>query len=128
MTVGSLRTIPRPLAYTSVFAVPKSMARSLARPTLPPRRPPLGAAVPVGIRGERLELPREPLHVCLHGPRLAVTEPQDQAPQQRENDGNAEVDEVRHRVSPRPLRRDGCTRPSHCRPPTSPSSRWGRCP
>src|SRR3954463_9688783 len=84
MTVGSLRTIPRPLAYTSVFAVPKSMARSLARPALPSGRPPLraamGAAVPVGIRGERFELPGEPLHVRLHGPRLAVTEPQDQAP------------------------------------------------
>src|SRR5437764_8280621 len=31
MTVGSLRTMPAPLAYTRVLAVPRSMARSLAR-------------------------------------------------------------------------------------------------
>src|SRR3954468_6570448 len=100
MTVGSLTTIPRPLAYTSVFAVPKSMARSLASPALPPRRPALGAAMgkaaPVGVGRQGLELPGEPLHVCLHRPRLAMTEPQDQAPQKRENDGDPEIDEVRH--------------------------------
>src|SRR5687768_15829784 len=30
ITDGSLRTMPRPRAYTSVFAVPRSIARSLA--------------------------------------------------------------------------------------------------
>src|SRR5439155_1232750 len=35
ITVGSLRTMPRPRAYTRVLAVPRSMARSLARPALP---------------------------------------------------------------------------------------------
>src|SRR6266513_200764 len=98
MTVGSLSTIPRPLAYTSVFAVPKSMARSLARPPLPPLRPALrsamGPAVPVGVGRQRLELPRESLHVGLHRPRLAVAKPEDQAPQQREDDGDPEVHEV----------------------------------
>src|SRR5260370_35867916 len=80
MTVGSLRTMPRPLAYTSVLAVPRSMARSLARPALPTLggtlRPPVATPVPVGIRGERFELPGEALHVRLHRPRLAVAEPE----------------------------------------------------
>src|SRR5215472_13106058 len=31
MTVGSFRTMPRPRVYTRVLAVPRSMARSLAR-------------------------------------------------------------------------------------------------
>src|SRR5438270_12845617 len=84
MTVGSLRTIPRPLAYTRVFAVPKSMARSLARPSLLTWRRALRPAavastVPIGIGRQRVELAGELLHVRLHRPRLAVSQPQDEA-------------------------------------------------
>src|SRR4051795_1336974 len=84
MTVGSFSTIPRPLAYTSVFAVPKSIARSLARPPLPARGRSLRPAavaptVPLGVGRQRLQLAGEPLHVRLHRLRLAVPEPQHQA-------------------------------------------------
>src|SRR5947209_15749771 len=101
MTVGSLRTIPRPLAYTSVFAVPKSMARSLARPPLPATRPSLRPAavaptVPLGIRCQRLQLAGEPLHVRLHRPRLPVPQPQDQRAEERQHDGDTEIHEVGH--------------------------------
>src|SRR5437763_7585518 len=104
MTVGSLRTIPRPLAYTSVFAVPKSMARSLARPPLPTWRRSLRPAamaptVPLGIRCQRLQLAGEPLHVRLHRPRLAMAQPEDQGAEHREHDGDAEVHEVGHWVT-----------------------------
>src|SRR5436309_1250637 len=104
MTVGSLRTIPRPLAYTSVFAVPKSMARSLARPTLPARRRSLRPAavaptLPLGVGRQRLQLAGEPLHVRLHRPRLAVPQPQDQRPEQRQDDGDPEIDEVAQAVT-----------------------------
>src|SRR4051812_5378817 len=107
MTVGSLRTIPRPLAYTSVFAVPKSMARSLARPSLPARRRSLRPAtvaptVPIGIGRQRIQLARELLHVRLHRPRLAVPQPQHQAAEQRQHDGDAEVHEVGHEADTSP--------------------------
>src|SRR5437773_1915714 len=99
MTVGSLRTMPRPLAYTSVLAVPRSMARSLASPALPALDPawrPATAPVPVGVGGERLQLPGEALHVRLHGAGLSVTEPEDERAEQAQEHGDAEVDEVRH--------------------------------
>src|SRR5207302_6903522 len=101
MTVGSLSTIPRPLAYTSVFAVPKSMARSLARPALLAWRRSLRPAavaptVPLGIGRQRLQLAGEPLHVRLHRPRLAVAQPQDQRAEEREHDGDPEIHEVAH--------------------------------
>src|SRR3954468_7321266 len=103
MTVGSLRTIPRPLAYTSVFAVPKSMARSLARPPLPALRralrPASAPTVPIGIRRQRVQFARELLHVRLHRPRLAVSEPEDERAEAREHHGDAEVDEVGQAVT-----------------------------
>src|SRR2546423_10640710 len=103
ITVGSLSTMPRPLAYTSVLAVPRSMARSLARPPLPARRrslrPAVGPAVPVGIGRQRLQLAGEPLHVRLHRARLAVPQPEDQRAQHRKHDGDAEIDEVGHWVA-----------------------------
>src|SRR5437764_1322642 len=81
ITVGSLRTMPRPLAYTSVLAVPRSMARSLASPALPAldpaRRPAVTPPVPLGVGGERLELAGEALHVRFHRPGLPMPEPQD---------------------------------------------------
>src|SRR6476620_4735267 len=49
MTVGSLRMMPCPRAYTSVLAVPRSMARSLARPARP-----LLVGAPVGRARIRL--------------------------------------------------------------------------
>src|SRR5438067_604885 len=105
MTVGSLRTMPRPLAYTRVFAVPRSMARSLARPALPALgaalRPPVGTPVPVGVGREGLELPGESLHVRFHRPGLAVAEPEQKRTEQAQDDGDAEVHEVGHEtVSP----------------------------
>src|SRR5438874_6157500 len=100
ITVGSLSTMPRPLAYTSVLAVPRSMARSLARPALPARRrslrPAVSPAVPVGVGRQRLQLAGETLHVGLHRPRLAVPHPQHQRSEHRQHDGNTEVDEIRH--------------------------------
>src|SRR3954463_8433460 len=95
MTVGSLRTIPRPLAYTSVFAVPRSMARSLARPSLPARRGPLGAtasAVPVRIGRQCFQLLGEALHVRLHRPRLAMPQPEDERAEHRDQHRDSEID------------------------------------
>src|SRR5438105_8722657 len=103
MTVGSLSTMPRPLAYTSVLAVPRSMARSLASPALPALDPTWRAAappVPLGVGGEGLELPSEALHVRVHGARLSVAEPHDERPQQAENHSHAEIDQVHHGLSP----------------------------
>src|SRR3954464_14818192 len=98
MTVGSLRTIPRPLAYTSVFAVPKSIARALARPALPAWRRSLRAAaapsVPIGIGRKSVQFACELLHVRFHRPRLAVPEPENEAAESRQHDGDAEIDEV----------------------------------
>src|SRR3954453_5361199 len=101
ITVGSLSTIPRPLAYISVFAVPRSMARSLARPALPTRSRPLRPAavtpaVPARVWGQRVELARELLHVRLHRARLAVPRPEDHRAQQRQHDSDAEIHEVGH--------------------------------
>src|SRR5438874_11993964 len=100
MTVGSLSTMPRLLAYTSVLAVPRSMARSLASPAIPAlgpaRRPAAPPPVPLGIGGERLELPGEALHVRLHRPGLSMPEPKHERPHQAENDGDAQVDEIAH--------------------------------
>src|SRR5438105_3774292 len=100
MTVGALRTIPRPLAYTSVLAVPRSMARSLASPALPARDPALlatvAAPVPFGVGSECLELAGEALDVRLHRAGLAMTEPQDERAQQAQEDGDPQVDEVAH--------------------------------
>src|SRR5438270_12022357 len=101
MTVGSLRTIPRPLAYTSVFAVPKSMARSLARPSLPARRRSLRPAtvaptVPIGIGRQRIQLARELLHVRLHRPWLTVPQPEHERAEQRQHDRDPEIDEIGH--------------------------------
>src|SRR5579885_3061941 len=100
MTVGSLSTIPRPLAYTSVLAVPRSMARSLARPPLPARgrslRPSTTPTVPVGVGGQRIQLPCELLHVRFHRPRLAMPQPQHKRAEQRQEDRNPEVHEVGH--------------------------------
>src|SRR5581483_11078702 len=101
MTVGSLSTIPRPLAYTSVLAVPRSMARSLARPPLPARRRSLRSAavapaVPIRIWREGVELTRELLHVGFHRARLAVAHPEDQRAGCGQHDGDPEIDEVGH--------------------------------
>src|SRR5438128_2194837 len=89
ITVGSLRTIPRPRAYTRVLAVPRSMARSLARPALP--------FVVLGrLRGQRLQLARELAHAGLHRVRLATAQPQDERADQAQQHGDTEVEEVRH--------------------------------
>src|SRR5438045_5115236 len=100
ITVGSLSTMPRPLAYTSVLAVPRSMSRSLARPPRPARRRSLrtavGPAVEAWIGRQRLQLAGEALHVRLHRLGLPVPHPKDQRSEHRQHDGNAEVDEIGH--------------------------------
>src|SRR5437899_7977373 len=91
ITVGSLRTMPRPRAYTRVLAVPRSMARSLARPALP-----LVVRLRGWLRRQRLQLARELAHPGFHRVRLAAAQPQDERPHQAQQHGDAEVDEVRH--------------------------------
>src|SRR5438105_8348237 len=104
ITVGSLSTIPRLFAYTSVLAVPRSMARSLARPALLARgtagRPPVGPPAPLRVGSEGLELAREALHVRLHRAGLPVAEPERQRTEEAEQDGDAQVDEVGHEGTP----------------------------
>src|SRR4051812_14940162 len=108
MTVGSLRTIPRPLAYTSVFAVPKSMARSLARPPLLVARrgslrpAAVASAVPIRVGRQRVQLASELLHVRFHRPRLAVPHPEDQRAERRQHHGDPEIDEVGHWITASP--------------------------
>src|SRR4029450_3623123 len=57
-TVGSLNTIPSPWRYTSVFAVPRSIARARpisgsGSPTSPPHHPPQDAAREVLLLPDR---------------------------------------------------------------------------
>src|SRR6476619_455977 len=56
MTDGSLRTIPRPFMYTSVLAVPRSMARSRA----------IGSLFLVGLRRRVARFVVELLHLVDH--------------------------------------------------------------
>src|SRR5439155_1750300 len=111
ITVGSLRTMPRPRAYTRVLAVPRSMARSLARPALP--------LVVLGwLRRQRLQLARELAHPGFHRVRLAAAQPQDERPHQAQQHGDAEVDEVRHdATSTSPARTTSWAATLHSAPP-----------
>src|SRR2546421_11536560 len=97
ITVGSLSTMPRPLAYTRVFAVPRSMARSLARPALlargASRRPAVRAAVEAGGGGQRPELAREPPPVRPPPLGLPGPEPEHQRARPPPHDGDPPVDE-----------------------------------
>src|ERR1700730_18388908 len=89
LTVGSLSTIPSPLAYTRVLAVPRSMARSLARvsPLAVPR---------LAVRRQRPQLSLEAVDRRLDRLRLAVAEPDEQAGHRGDDDRTDEVQEVGH--------------------------------
>src|SRR5437588_12555059 len=63
MTVGSFITMPRPRTMTRVFAVPRSMARSLARPRPPMPSSPAG---PYILGGQGTQAAGELLDAGLH--------------------------------------------------------------
>src|SRR4051812_30755353 len=88
MTDGSLRTIPRPRSYTSVLAVPRSIARSRATS---------GASALVVAGRERAHLALEVVDARLHAARLALLERRDREPDGGDNDRDGEEDERAHR-------------------------------
>src|SRR5579863_10248515 len=97
MTVGSLSTMPRPREYTSVLAVPRSMARSLARLLLHvPRR----GHRPVARRLSRLggregpKLPAERLDPGFHRLRSPVAQHDQGADQGGGDDGADEIEKI----------------------------------
>src|SRR5690606_24114018 len=95
MTEGSFRTMPSLLAYTSVFAVPRSIARSRASsgsPSVPCRRP-----FPVRVRREGPHLLVELLDRGSRGGRRRPgADPQHQEADAAEAQGDEQVDEVVH--------------------------------
>src|SRR3954465_1609788 len=92
ITVGSLRMIPWPREYTSVFAVPRSIARSLASaPTSCPRR--------VGV--ERLAAGGEGVDAGVEAAGTAVPQQHDR---HADHDQSEREGEELH-VSPGPRRR-----------------------
>src|SRR3954453_4105273 len=99
MTVGSLRTIPRPRAYTSVLAVPRSMARSLASPMLLPRVGRVAADLPPPLGGQGLQLPVESIDPGLHRRGLAVAEEDHQPSDHAHHDDGDEEQQVRHQFA-----------------------------
>src|SRR5205085_6253567 len=93
ITLGSLSTMPTPFAYTRVFAVPRSIARSLARtPVL---------RGPVAIGGERLELALERVDTRVDARRLALAQPNDGAADGREQCRESEEQEIAHETASR---------------------------
>src|SRR5438132_1051199 len=90
MTVGSFKTMPCPRVYTSVLAVPRSMARSLARAGLP---------LVALLRCQRAKALAELVDPRGQATRLAVTDPEDETPQNTEHNGGQEVQQVAHRSS-----------------------------
>src|SRR6478752_5650623 len=93
ITVGSLRMIPWPREYTSVFAVPRSIARSLASaPTSCSRRP-------VGV--ERLAAGGEVVDAGVEPLGVAVAQQHDGDA----DDDHAEGEREELHVSPGPRRR-----------------------
>src|SRR5690349_9216741 len=82
MTDGSLSTMPRPRAYTSVFAVPRSMARSLATWT--------PAFVALLVRRQRPHLALELVDALVEGRRVAVARPQHERADGAHHDGDEE--------------------------------------
>src|SRR5207302_9349987 len=53
-------------------------------------------AGPAPVRRQRLQLAGEALHVGLHGPRLAVPQPQDEAADEADDHGQAQIGEIGH--------------------------------
>src|SRR5690349_10903776 len=85
MTDGSLSTMPRPRAYTSVFAVPRSMARSLATRASP--------VVGLLVRRQRLHLALERVDALVERRGVAVAHPQHQRADRADDDGDQEEGE-----------------------------------
>src|SRR5438067_1422613 len=114
ITVGSLRTIPRPFVYTSVLAVPRSMARSLARagprPLVPRRRSGSGGGPAAlgrrraGATGGALvgsqcpQLAVERLDPGFDRRGLAVAHDDDQGDDHAHHQGRDQVEQVLHQV------------------------------
>src|SRR5215469_11249137 len=93
MTVGSFITMPRPRAATRVFAVPRSMARSLARPRPPMPSSPAG---PHTLGGQRTQTTGELLDARLHRCRPAPTERHDEGDEQHDYQWHTYIQQIRH--------------------------------
>src|SRR5215471_9211178 len=101
MTVGSLRTMPRDRSYTSVFAVPRSMARSRARASS------RSALARVTLGRQRLHLTLKRLHARTHALRLVIHHREDQRADDDHCERNDEEEENAHgRASPPYFLRD----------------------
>src|SRR5205807_1078890 len=96
MTVGSFITMPRPRLMTRVFAVPRSMARSLARP-----RPPMPSSLPGPyiLGGQGSQSPGELLDTGLDrcGPPPAGCH--DERHEQHQYQGHRHIQEVGHAIT-----------------------------
>src|SRR3954471_11826188 len=115
MTDGSLRTIPRPRSYTSVLAVPRSIARSRATS---------GASALVVARRERPHLTLEVVDARLHSAGLARLEGGHREPDRGDHHGDGEEHQGAHGVAP--LTSDASTRCWASRPQLSPPSQDSR--
>src|SRR5207237_9833347 len=94
ITVGSLSTMPRPRVYTRVLAVPRSMARSLASPALPPG--PVDGPAPGAVGRQRPQLAGKLLDARLHARRLACPQHQHHRAHQAQARSHEPVPEVAH--------------------------------
>src|SRR5512144_713145 len=86
MTVGSFRMMPRERAATSVFAVPRSIARSRGSSGSSVRPPP--ATRQRRVRSERLEVALELVDAVLHRLRPAIAEQDDRDADHAPDDGD----------------------------------------
>src|SRR5215831_11916095 len=85
MTVGSFRMMPLPRAATSVFAVPRSIARSRGSSGRPSVRPP-PAARRRRVWCERPEVGLELVDAVLHRLRAAIAKQDDRDPDDAADD------------------------------------------
>src|SRR5260221_9247353 len=115
MTVGSLRMMPCPRAYTSVLAVPRSMARSLARAARPLL---VGAAARstrfrgrIGARRDRAKAPAELVDARVHPAARSIAHEHDRdAERARHEDEDQERHQAPTLRTTRPARaRSGCS-------------------
>src|SRR5262245_61884251 len=94
ITDGSFSTMPRPRSYTSVFAVPRSIARSRATEVpLPPAALLLSGAQGVHLAAEGGDAVVRPER------RLAVAEDEEERAEHRDGEGHEEEDDGVHQVS-----------------------------
>src|SRR4051794_41590384 len=113
MTVGSFSTMPRPRAYTSVLAVPRSMARSLASPVLLARIAVGAAPVAPSLGGEGLQLAVEGVDAGLDRRGLAIPQEDHEPADDAHHHHRREVEQVGHQPrfpawSRSPISRTSC--------------------